>query len=800
MKTQIWQRWPAGLLALGLPVLAGCAANSEAQSPAQSAQPTNAAVATGGPSDSTAPLTNVLELAEEAAAEVAPPEHPEPAPGSELRPLPADLKLSPGAAEIAKLARAGINEAVLLAFVTNSSGTFNLGSDQIVYLNDLGVSSDVIAAMIEHDRLLREGGGVLPPLAAAGQPTASSPAQPDAAAIAAAAAPQPLPGASASSTNAPPPAAATEPVAAPVTNVTYNYFYESLAPYGTWVEVDGYGYCWQPSVVVVNAGWRPYLHGGRWIYTDYGWYWHSDYSWGWAPFHYGRWFVHPRWGWLWWPDTVWGPAWVTWRYTDAYCGWAPLPPAARWVSGVGLTYYGRGVSVSFGFGLGWGCFAYVPWTHFHGHRPHLHHVPPHRVVEIHRRATCVTHVVAHGDQPVHPGIGEERVRQHTGAELRPIRVREERVVAPATRLSPGERLERGRGELVVRRPDLPSRPAPPVPDLRGSGHTRGATIRDTGEQPTIAASPPPARPSSPPRNAARVAETSAPGKRGAASGPPAVREAPGRPQRQEGPPRPSGSAPPRSSGTPERQSLAGSSTPAASQAAQASPVNPPANQEGQRANEPGSRVTVIGRRPAPGELSANRLGASATPPNRAGSTYTWTRPADPRSGTQASTSRYRTVDTPPAQAAPAPQVAQPTTPAKPGLTPPQTVRPPTSAPSPTARQPGLSVPQTARPPTPPPSTIRPEARSVAPQPPPTPPGVMPAPSVPRPGVLPDRAPAFRPAPSAPVVVPAPRGASPGAPAPRLSAPAPNPAPAPATGSATSSGRSAGGRPNLRQER
>ena len=31
-------------------------------------------------------------------------------------------------------------------------------------------------------------------------------------------------------------------------------------------------------------------------------------------------------GWVWIPDTVWSPAWVAWRDSDDYVGWAPLPP------------------------------------------------------------------------------------------------------------------------------------------------------------------------------------------------------------------------------------------------------------------------------------------------------------------------------------------------------------------------------------------------------------------------------------------------------------------------------------------
>ena len=115
--------------------------------------------------------------------------------------------------------------------------------------------------------------------------------------------------------------------------------------------LTGYGPCWQPTVVIVNPGWQPYCDGGRWVYTDCGWYWLSGYSWGWAPFHYGRWFHHHHLGWCWQPGNAWGPSWVCWRYGGNYCGWAPLPPAAGFNAGVGLTYHGQRVNSGFGFGL-----------------------------------------------------------------------------------------------------------------------------------------------------------------------------------------------------------------------------------------------------------------------------------------------------------------------------------------------------------------------------------------------------------------------------------------------------------------
>ena len=67
--------------------------------------------------------------------------------------------------------------------------------------------------------------------------------------------------------------------------ITYQQFYNDLSPYGNWVNYGNYGYAWVPSM----ANFRPYYTNGHWVYTNYGWTWVSNYSWGWAPFHYGRW-------------------------------------------------------------------------------------------------------------------------------------------------------------------------------------------------------------------------------------------------------------------------------------------------------------------------------------------------------------------------------------------------------------------------------------------------------------------------------------------------------------------------------
>jgi hypothetical protein len=105
--------------------------------------------------------------------------------------------------------------------------------------------------------------------------------------------------------------------------MSFQVFNDNLSPYGYWVNYPNYGYAWIPNV---GPDFIPYSSAGYWAFTSYGWTWVSNYSWGWAPFHYGRWWFDNFYGWLWVPDNVWGPAWVLWRSSPGFYGWAPLGP------------------------------------------------------------------------------------------------------------------------------------------------------------------------------------------------------------------------------------------------------------------------------------------------------------------------------------------------------------------------------------------------------------------------------------------------------------------------------------------
>ena len=212
--------------------------------------------------------------------------------------------------------------------------------------------------------------------------------------------------------------------------VTVNYFYSSLAPYGTWVDVEGYGRCWRPTTVVYNSGWQPYCDRGHWVYTDCGWYWVSDYSWG-VTFHYGRWFQNPRLGWCWWPDTVWAPSWVTWRYSNDYCGWAPLPPFAVYRPGVGFVYQGNGVSIGFDFGLAVNCFTFVPTRNFCDPHPRHYRVAARDETRIYNQTTVINNFNfdSHNRTVVNNGIAVQHIADVTRTPIHPVPVRELRVSA-----------------------------------------------------------------------------------------------------------------------------------------------------------------------------------------------------------------------------------------------------------------------------------------------------------------------------------------------------------------------------------
>jgi hypothetical protein len=180
-------------------------------------------------------------------------------------------------------------------------------------------------------------------------------------------------------------------------------FFDELAPYGEWISDSEYGWIWVPAASVVGTGFVPYASNGRWVYTDTGWFFESDFAWGWAPFHYGRWFVDASRGWVWVPGRLWAPAWVDWRVGAGFIGWSPRPPRRL-----------RGSAFQ-------GHWYFVNETDFR--RPHIRNyiLPQGRASQVYRRTAMVRQSRRVGDARIFRGprnIG----RGSAGVDNRPIRI------------------------------------------------------------------------------------------------------------------------------------------------------------------------------------------------------------------------------------------------------------------------------------------------------------------------------------------------------------------------------------------
>jgi len=338
------------------------------------------------------------------------------------------LDLSPGLAEIIKLAQAHIGDDTILAYVQNSGQKYNPSADEILYLSDLGVSDKVVAALVNKP----DAAPAAAPAPLAASATALTPEPP--------AAPVPGNAGMAVATEgmldpaAPPPdstgyempvAEAEEPP--PLQNPQESYFYDSLAPYGNWAQT-AYGWGWQPMAAAVDPGWRPYCDRGQWMLTDDGWYWASDYSWGWAPFHYGRWLLDGRFGWVWVPGNEWAPAWVAWRNTtDGFAGWAALPPGVHYRRGAGLfAVGGRGLNVS--FGLNAAAFTFVGQEHFASRNVGRYAAPVPRAAALFAASTPVNNYSFAGGRIVNAGVSAGQIAAATKAPVPKFAMKE--VVSP----------------------------------------------------------------------------------------------------------------------------------------------------------------------------------------------------------------------------------------------------------------------------------------------------------------------------------------------------------------------------------
>jgi hypothetical protein len=285
-------------------------------------------------------------------------------PASNAQPSPANL--SPDLQEIVRFTQAHMTDEVIVAYIRTSGKNYSLGGDALLNLNSQGVSQTVLSALL-----------AAPPSAAP----------------------------------VPPPAVA---IPAPPETPTIDYFQAHLTPYGQWIDVPDVGAAWVPAEANV-PGWRPYMDAGHWQFTDAGWFWQSDYTWGDMAFHYGRWinneFTAGRWAWV--PGYNWAPSWVSWREGAGGLGWAPLPWGVEFRVGLGLYWHGALVVDGVGFGLGFDTYVFVGTDHFWGGNYRTYAFDPVRAREFYGHSQFHAGYRMEGGHLMAEGLGREHMSEIT---------------------------------------------------------------------------------------------------------------------------------------------------------------------------------------------------------------------------------------------------------------------------------------------------------------------------------------------------------------------------------------------------
>ena len=220
-------------------------------------------------------------------------------------------------------------------------------------------------------------------------------------------------------------------------SVGYSTFYNKLEPYGDWIETGDYGYVFHPREAT-GSRWRPYVNG-RWVYTDAGWTWISEEAFGWATYHYGRWTRLRGIGWVWVPGSQWAPAWVSWRKSSDYVGWAPLPPEARFDQRTGIHNWADNY-----YEIGPDQYCFVASREFGAPRVEQALLPPERNVTIVNQTTNVTNITYNNTTIVNEGPNYDELRSISREPVQRYRLERNANVDLAT----GPRPE-VRGETVV---------------------------------------------------------------------------------------------------------------------------------------------------------------------------------------------------------------------------------------------------------------------------------------------------------------------------------------------------------------
>jgi hypothetical protein len=160
------------------------------------------------------------------------------------------------------------------------------------------------------------------------------------------------------------------------------------------------------------------------------------------------------------PDNEWGPAWVSWRTSPDYFGWAPLPPRARFVRNQGFFYRDRQASPDFEFELTLDDYCFVDNRHFCDPEPRLSRVPPHILPRVFAGSAVVrSNYSTVENRIVNQGPAPAFVERVTHAPVR-------RVSVIAAEVRPGQPVPPGgvsaRGLILFKPPIAPGAPESPL--------------------------------------------------------------------------------------------------------------------------------------------------------------------------------------------------------------------------------------------------------------------------------------------------------------------------------------------------
>ncbi len=143
----------------------------------------------------------------------------------------------------------------------------------------------------------------------------------------------------------------------------------------------------------------------------------SGYSTFYTKLDYGRWTRLRGIGWVWVPGQQWAPAWVSWRKSNDYVGWAPLPPEARFDQRTGIHNWSDNY-----YEIGPDQYCFVATREFGAQRAESTILPPERNVAIVNQTTNVTNITYKNTTIVNEGPNYDEVRAQSREPMQRFRL------------------------------------------------------------------------------------------------------------------------------------------------------------------------------------------------------------------------------------------------------------------------------------------------------------------------------------------------------------------------------------------